>query len=234
MAQAGTRAWSAARRAGVLLAVAALGAAPGARAIEYRCAGADVVVHAPLRADARAACEGARAALDFLAGQGLRAPGTIRVDVVAELPDAANSEAIGAYLHEERRAYILTYEAFLAQTRMFELPGDRDLYRSLAAHEVAHVVAAANFAVAKPLIEAQEYVAYVAQIASMPPKVRERVLAQYPGPGFGSDLEINAFTYLVDPDRFGVGVYRHFMRPGNGTAFLARVLAGRILAFQPP
>ncbi|MCL4802013.1 MAG: hypothetical protein KJ025_20650 [Burkholderiales bacterium] len=223
-----------ARRLAASLAGAALGIACPAQAVEQRCAGVDVVVQAPLRADARTACEGARAAIEFLAGQGLRVPGPIAVHVVAELPETANSEAIGAYLHRERRAYILTYKAFLAQTRMFELPGDRDLYRSLAAHEVAHVVAAANFAVAKPLIEAQEYVAYVAQLASMAPKLRSRVLAQYHGQGFATDLEMNTAIYLVDPDRFGVNAYRHFARPENGTAFLARVLAGRILAFQPP
>ena len=68
----------------------------------------------------------------------------------------------------------------------------------------------------------------------MAPSLRERVLAQYPGPGFASDLEMNTAIYVGDPDRFGVNAYRHFLRPGNGAAFLARILAGRILVFQPP
>jgi hypothetical protein len=34
----------------------------------------------------------------------------------------------------------------------------------------------------------------------------------------------------VDPMRFGVASYRHYLRPENGAAFLRSVLAGEVLA----
>jgi hypothetical protein len=57
---------------------------------------------------------------------------------------------------------------------------DRVLYRSLVAHEVAHRVTAANFAVVRPTIVAREYVAAVTMPATMPNDGRPRWLAAVP------------------------------------------------------
>ena len=82
------------------------------------------------------------------------------------------------------------------------------MYRSLVTHEVAHAVASCNFAIPEPPIQAQEYVAYVAMFSMMNPNLRERVLAENPGAGFDSQLEMNEIVYLFDPMRFGVEAYR--------------------------
>ncbi len=222
-----------AMRASLVLALAP-GTADIARSAEIRCPAADVVVNAAEPADATSACDGARDAIQFLGAQGLRVPDAIKVDIVAELPDVTNRTALGAYLHAERRAYIIPFAKFQARARHFELPADRALYRSLATHEVAHVVAAANFTVARPNVEAQEYIAYVTQLAAMPAELRERVLALPSAYVFDNHLQMHTAIYLSDPERFGVGAYRHFGRPENGTAFLRSVLAGRVLNFQPP
>lgn len=216
------------------LAALLAGTAEPLGADEMRCAGADVVVRASDRADAESACEGARQAIQFLAGEGLRVPDAIEVQVVDELPDVANREAVGAYLHAERRAYIIPFATFDVRTRHFGLRVDRSMYRSLAAHEVAHVVAAANFTVKQPNIEAQEYIAYVAQLATMTPELRGRVLALPGSFTFDSPLQINTAVYLADPERFGIGAYRHFQNLQDREAFLREVLAGRLLAFRPP
>jgi len=205
-----------------------------ASAAQTHCTGAGVVVQAADVADAADACEGARDAIGFLRAQGLRVPDAIEVHVVTALPDVANRTALGAYLHAERRAYIIPFAAFRAATSYFGLPADRALFRSLAAHEVAHVVAAANFTAPRPNVEAHEYVAYVTQIATMAPELRNRVLAMPSAYVFDYPTQMNTAVYLSDPERFGVGVYGHFVRAGNGAAFLREVLAGRVLSFQPP
>jgi hypothetical protein len=216
------------------LLVVALGAMSLVRTADTRCADADVVIHAADRVDAANACDGARDAIRFLDAQGLRAPEVIEVHIVAELPDVANRTAVGAYLHAERRAYIIPFATFSTHAAHFALPADRALYRSLAAHEVAHVVAAANFSIKRPNVEAHEYIAYVTQIATMGSGLRERVLALPAAYIFDNPLQMNTAVYLSDPERFGVGAYRHYTQPGNGAEFLQQVLAGRVLAFQPP
>jgi hypothetical protein len=104
------------------------------------------------------------------------------------------------------------------------------MYRSLAAHEVAHALAACNFAVREPTIQAKEYVAYVAMFATMDPVVRARVLRAIPGQGFQSESRINEIAYLFDPMRFGAECYRHYLGAGNGVKFLRAVLTGKALA----
>ncbi len=230
----GERSWLREKVIALALVAHALLAVDAAGAAATHCTGADVAVHAADATDAANACEGARDAIGFLRAQGLRVPRAIEVHVVAALPDVANRTAFGAYLHAKRRAYIIPYASFRAGASYFGLAADRALYRSLAAHEVAHVVAAANFTAPRPNVEAHEYIAYVTQIATMAAELRSRVLAMPSAYVFDYPTQMNTAVYLSDPERFGVGAYRHFVRPGNGTAFLRQVLDGRVLSFQPP
>jgi hypothetical protein len=101
------------------------------------------------------------------------------------------------------------------------------LYRSLVAHEVAHAVAAANFEITNPAIQAHEYIAYVTMFATMAPTLRERLLARYPGGGYEDDGQMSSTILLFDPMRFGAQAYRHYLE--SGSAYLHAVVAGRAL-----
>jgi hypothetical protein len=106
---------------------------------------------------------------------------------------------------------------------MFGMPVDHDLYKSLIVHEVAHVIASKNFAVAQTFI-AHEYIAYVTQLSTMPSVLREKILADLPGDGFTATEQINLTLFILSPELFAVQAYRHFQRPENGAAFLQRLL----------
>jgi len=121
------------------------------------------------------------------------------------------------------------YSGFVKRESWFGLPADLELYRSLIAHEVAHSVAACNFKLARPSIPAYEYVAYVTMLSTMASATRERVLANCPGTGFDTDLQMNSVIYQFDRTRFGAEAYRHFMKPLHGRDYLHRVLAGTAL-----
>lgn len=96
-------------------------------------------------------------------------------------------------------------------------------------HEVAHCIVSAN-AGREPLSAvAQEYFAYVTMFATMPAAQREQVLQKIPGNGFDATVEIDMTIYLIDPIQFGAQAYRHFLKPGNGRAFLRRVLNRQLL-----
>jgi hypothetical protein len=213
---------------GVAIFVCALITADFACGDELRCPGRNVVVHSAARGDAETACEAAGEAIDFLAAQGFDTTGAVKVNLVRKIP-VVGLPTIGCYDHPHRRVYVLVFSEFLKLKTWSELPVDRTLYKSLVAHEVAHAVAAANFSVPKPSILAEEYIAYVTQLATMPLRYRERVLEQSSGEGYDSANEMTVTFYLISPFRFGVNAYRHFLKPGNGESFLKGVLSGRVL-----
>lgn len=179
--------------------------------------------------DAADVCAGARRALAFFAGHGLWLREPVTLEVVAQLPPSMPPSAAGVYLAGQRRIHVLSFSAFRKFGTWFKLPIDRDIYQSLAAHEVAHAITEANFQIGRPSIHAREYLAYVALFATMTPALRERILRAIPGKGFEDEERISFIIYMFDPMFFGAQSYRHYLRPGNGGAFLRAVLAGAAL-----
>lgn len=200
-----------------------------ARTREVRCDAQNVSVRSPGLADAKIACEGARDAIGFLAAQGFDVVRDIPIDLVPKLPRVAGASAAGCYLESEQRVLILTFGEFKKFKTWLNVPIDASLYRGLVAHEVAHALGACNFKVATPSIQAKEYIAYVTMLATMAPAQRERVLSQFPGQGFEGDWQMNTTIYLIDPMRFGVESYRHFLKPANGRDYLHAILAGKVM-----
>jgi hypothetical protein len=207
----------------------ALADGSAASRIVHRCDTRNVVVRAPDDANVPVSCDGARDAIVFLSSQGLDVTGDVTIEVASKLPSHVSASAAGCYLESERRVLMLDYSAFEKCGSWFGIPASRRLYRSLVAHEVAHALAACNFRIPKPSIQAKEYIAYVTMFATMDPALRECVLSQAPGEGYEGDWQMSTTIYLLDPMRFGVQAYRHFLKPGNGRDYLHAILAGRAL-----
>lgn len=202
---------------------------PPAEASDLRCNDTNIMVYAPDLADARSVCDGAVDAIRFLRARGLRTNQIFDVRVVDKLPSPIGPSAFGGYVQTERRAYLLMSSKIAERGTVFNLPFDRALYRSLATHEVAHAISALNFRVANPPIEAVEYIAYTTMFSSLPRKYRNAALERFKNDEFANELRINRSVYLLDPFRFGLLAYKHFMTLGNGTRFLEQVLTGRAL-----
>ena len=212
------------------LAAAQVGIAQPGEAAELKCRTESVVVRAPIRDDAADACRGAAAAIQFFKSLDLRTDEAISIDIVPELPQRAGASAAGCFLASDRRVLVLSYRKFKAMQTWFAIPIDRRLYRSVATHEVAHALASCNFRIPAPSIQATEYVAYVATFATMSEPQRRIALTAYPGAGFADEAKMSAVIYMLDPMRFGVEAYRHYLQPENGKSFLYAVLAGAVLA----
>jgi hypothetical protein len=212
----------------VLACVVAFGLS--AREAGFRCQNeTNILVHSLIDSDGQTACAGAADAIRFLQTLGLVTTGQISLRIVDELPASESPSRSGCFIASERCAYLLTFAKLEERGTPFDLPISRTLYQSMAAHEVAHVIVANNFAIPVPRIEAQEYIAYVTMLATMAPSYRELLLAQYPGRGFATEMEINTIVYLFDPLRFGIQAYRHFLQAENGKAFVQRILTGQAL-----
>jgi len=194
------------------------------------CPVSDLQILAANATEFREVCQGAQDALTFFAAQGLQPIDPLQLEIVPRIPEEAGPNAVGCYLEQRKLILMLPYAEFRKHKTWFKLPIGRDLYRSLAAHEAAHAVAAGHFTIPDPTIQAKEYVAFVAMFATMSPALRAHALRATPGKGFDRDDQITATFYMFDPIRFGAESYRHYLRAENGAAFLQSVLAGRKLA----
>lgn len=199
-------------------------------AIRHDCSPLAATVVATVRSEARAACEAIARAADFLAGQGAPLRSPIELHLVDALPEAeASATRGGVYLHEERRAYVLRRGAWKPQTAPFGLPMTAALHDSVVVHEAAHAIAAQHFRLDAPDVVAHEYLAYVAQLASLAPALRERILEAFaPRPPI-AHTRFNVFVLGMNPDRFAALAWLHWSQKGNGAAFVDSVLAGEVL-----
>jgi len=202
-----------------------------AKAYHQPCSGPMVVVTLSHPEDCKIACVGVIDALSFLEANGFRLPGPIHIDPMERIAEEVSADALGYFDSQTVRVYVRSFSASQEAVQglgVFGLPMNRDLYRSIVAHEVAHLIADHNFAMESPSRAAHEYIAYVTQLATMPPDLRDRILTNSPGEGFRTSTQINLIIYMFSPDKFAVGAYRHFVRAENGAAFFRRLLTGEI------
>ncbi|WP_305627145.1 DUF6639 family protein [Rhodoferax sp.] len=205
--------------------------------IEVACPTKDKLVHSCEPADVKLACEGALAAAFFLTAQGFIMANPILIVIAQKLPLAGTATTGGLYLDSPddcnsdtaHVVHILSYSEFKKFKNWFHIPIESSLYRSLAAHEVAHAISDCNFKVAGPTIQAKEYMAYVTMFATMAPAVRARILRKSPGHGYDGDWQMGTTIYMADPMRFGVQAYRHFLKPVNGRSYLHAILDGKVM-----
>ena len=181
-------------------------------------------------ADRALVCEGAAQARDFFRSHGIEVRQPIRLRVQRQ-PFDAPMRHIGSYSSAERQITLLAYESIRAQNErdsLFGLPMDRALYRTVVVHELAHAIADQHFKVRPVPLVVQEYLAYVAQLSTMAPDLRHRVLSEYPVPAYRHLDEMSSTYYALDPSGFGVKVYRHFRSLDDPGRFLRDLLSGAI------
>lgn len=207
----------------ILAAFAIVAVAP-AHALIQRCLQTNVLVEAATAGEAGSACTGAAAAVRFLASEGLDVSARVRLRIVRKLPAGNPKSSAGCYIHAERCAYVLRFTEY----SKLEVEGRVSAadYLGVIAHEVAHAFAEHNFRHRPPAMLGQEYVACVAQYATMDPEQREMSLAKFPGTGFDAPIQMSLTAYLVSPGWFCAQAYRHYLKPGNGSTFLKNVLTG--------
>lgn len=226
------RAWGRAR--GLVIGAAALALAAAAFATPVRapraCDAVRATVVAGSDAEARDACRAVARAAAFLERQGIVQTSPIELHLVDRLPPAeATATRGGVYLHAERRAYVLRRDRWPADATPFGLPMSPALYRSVVVHETVHAIAAQHFRAERPDVVAHEYLAYVAQLDSLPAALRDRALEAAPAGASVALARFNVFVLGMNPDRFAALAWRHWSEPGNGTAFVRALLAGKVL-----
>lgn len=230
-------------RAGVILAFAGAGAVPlPVSALEQgatvplgeapwrQCASMKASIRSRNPEDAQSMCAGADAAIQFFRTHGVSLDEPVSIDLVEELPPVITRLAVGCFSRPERRSYVLSYEKFAARKYWLGLQVNRRLYETVASHEVAHAIASCVAASTQLTTEATEYLAFVSMFETMDPPAASEVLSAYPGQVFESFWEINELVYGLNPIRFGVMSYRHYLAQSERSAFIRDVFSGVVLA----
>ncbi len=204
----------------------------GAAKADHRpCHNSKAMVDLSQPEDWETACAGAIDAISFLEANGFRLAGPIHIHPMGEITEGVLADAFGYFDSRTAQVHVQSFSASQRAVQgvgIFGLPMDRDLYRSIVIHEVAHAIASHNFTMERPPGMAQEYIAYATQLATMPPSLRDRILANFPGEGFRTSMEISPAIHMLSPENFAVRVYRHFVRAENGAAFFRRLFTGEI------
>jgi len=210
--------------AGLLLCVAV-----GAYAEGVRCPVGDIVVVDAAPADVDMVCGAAAETTAYMEALGLRATRPVtKFYLVNTIGHAHFSSSIGAYDAAADRIEILNYDAALKlmpARPAFGVTMNQALYRSFVVHEIAHATANPNFA-HPPAGPAHEYIAYTVQLALMDPALRAQVLSNVPAQAFDRLSEVGDYLLMLDPNRFAVMSYRHFVRPENGAIAFEHLLTG--------
>jgi hypothetical protein len=215
----------------ILLGLLGLMAPASTLAMEGACANADVTAAGWTQADAEQICLAVQDALDWLRTTGLRYSERLVVRPLDEKSALANGHPLGRYDAKTNAIQVLPYDAALRASldgpSAFGATMTRTLWRSYVAHETTHAVLERHFASRAPRLAATEYIAAVVQLTVLPGATRDQILANYPdAPGWASATEITAEFYFVDPSRFAVKCYRHFvaLAPTDQRAFIGRLL----------
>lgn len=135
---------------------------------------------------------------------------------------------IGLYDPAEGDIELLTFDRASDVGEVFRSPMTPALYTSFVVHELAHAFADAYFDASAASVLAHEYIAYTAQLATLPASARDAVLANYVLQGFHSLDEISLLYYELDPSAFGVKSYLHYRDLTDGRAFIMHLLDGSI------
>lgn len=211
-----------------------------AAAAERRCVGTNTTVTADSAYDAKLACAGAADAVAFLSQQGFTVDTVMRIDILDSVflhsEEKPSFRILGQFDAKQNRIMVTSINGqrdMAKEKPIFGVPYDVALFRSVVAHEVAHAIAEDNFHVEEPTRMAHEYIAYIVQLATMPPQLSQRVFASIPSQGFESELEINPMVYGLNPDVFAVKAYLHYLRPEVGMAFLQTLLSRDMMSIFP-
>lgn len=197
-----------------------------AAGVAQQCPGGSATVEGGTPKDLETICAGVDAAIGFFARFDIRPTEPLSIEVAAKIPAEAGPTASGCFIEAKRRIYVVPYDQFRRNATWFGVKIDREMYRALAAHESAHAIAACNFAIPNPTIQAKEYLAYVAMLSTMPAPLRDKAIRGARAVGFQSFERFTPLLYMFDPMRFGAEAYQHFKRLDDPGQAVRSILAG--------
>lgn len=189
------------------------------------CHGIELTGHGVSAADVVLACEGIARAKAFFNRHRLALPSEVSLHLHQE-GIAKDDNHIGTFNAADNRIDLLSFTRARTLGKVFRAPMNRSLYRGFVVHELAHAVADRYFSAQAASRLGHEYIAYVAQLASLPAEELQGVLARYQLEGFRTTQEITLLYYQLNPCAFGVKVFLHYRGQAHPREFIRQLLRG--------
>jgi len=206
------------------------GLSTGISAEELQCKDSTIVVQGAELQSVQDGCEAVESAARFFNSSGLTMPNDVKITIVAGQPTAfLGLHETGNYDSRQNAIRVLAYQPAVKATEQNQ-PGlgriaSRAHWRSYIAHELTHAAIHASCDKPCPSRAIHEYVAAVAQIASLPNEQRSELLKLYRDlEPFLQLSEISETYYAINPHYFAVKSYKHYQQLSDPRAFFRSVL----------
>ena len=179
--------------------------------------------------DFKCVCEATTAAVAFLKSMGLETSQCITIKLVEHIPFQHDHVLIGAYNPNSLEVKLLTYSKAVELAKLnAPMPGidlSEEIWCSYAAHELAHVISSQYIDPKVKAHTAGEYISAVTQFSVLPVKVREKILRNYQDiPAYQYRDEMSELYFLLDPNKFAVKCYLHFIAQDNPREFIDHLI----------
>lgn len=206
------------------------GLSTGISAEELQCKGTNIVLQGAETQSVQDGCEAVKTAARFFNSSGLSMPNGVKITIVDGQPTPfLGAHETGNYDFRQNAIRVLAYQAAVKATEKNE-PGLGRIaslahWQSYIAHELTHAAIHASCDNACPSRAVHEYVAAVAQIASLPNEQRSELLELYRDlEPFHQLSEITETYYAINPHFFAVKSYKHYQQLSDPRAFFRREL----------
>ncbi|WP_432698356.1 DUF6639 family protein [Marinobacterium sp. YM272] len=191
------------------------------------CPDQQVEIQAVSQLDAESICTASADALAFLAKAGVKPNAVITIEMVEQSLEHYGSKAFGSFDQRTGHIRLMSVEsiqALITQARMFDQVLDEEHYRGLVAHEIAHALFHQNGPDAQLSNAAQEYLAYVTQLAVLSAERRRQIIARADVEAWAPGDEISEIYMAFAPQKFAVKSYLHFVSLSAPVEFVKMLL----------
>lgn len=202
----------------------------GISAGELQCKDSNIVVQGAELQSVQDGCKAVKITARFFKSSGLSMPNDVKITIVdGQSTSFLEVHETGNYDARQNAIRVLAYRPAVKATEANE-PGlgritSRAHWRSYIAHELTHAAIHTNCDKTCPSRAIHEYVAAVAQIASLPKKQRSELLKPYHHLGpFKQLSEITEIYYAINPHYFAVKSYKHYQQLSDPRSFFRSVL----------
>jgi hypothetical protein len=175
------------------------------------------------------ACPAAKASIAFLESLGLETRQPINVKLVKQVPSSLDSNVLGIYAPVNANEIVLLNYKRAAETSQLYKPQvkidmSENLWCGYVAHELAHAISGQYHSSRATNRLAMEYISAVTQLAIFSTETRKMFLKTHGGvDAYQSIAEMSELYFLLDPNKFAVKCYLHFISLDNPKAFVRRL-----------
>lgn len=187
------------------------------------------------QSDLKCLCSTTAAALGFLESLDLKPANNITINLTTEVPAGQEHHHFGTYDFKKQDVNILSYPEVMAKPaetrKVFGLNLDEELWCSIAAHELAHVVIRSSMNHQLRTHTADEYLAYVTQLQGLTPSTRAKIRERFPEvTAYRSTDEMSETYFLLAPNKFALKSYLHFITLEQPKKFIHQmIIEGKLL-----